>query len=161
MLVIAAKQHQSTWFQVLHDATLIGVADSGYMNDELMLERIAHFEKHSQRSQRGTWRLLSLDGYGSHHTLEFIRYCDELRIIPFDLPSRSAHFLQPLDVVIFQPYKHYHAGAVDRAARLDCDDYNELEFSMTLSISEGRPCRLARSKQHSRRLVSGHFNRPP
>jgi hypothetical protein len=98
------------------------------MNDELMLEWIAHFEKHSQRSQRGTWRLLLLDGYGSHHTLEFIRYCDEHRIIPFGLPSHSTHFLQPLDVVVFQPYKHYHAEAVDRAARLGCDDYNKLEF---------------------------------
>lgn len=128
MLVIAAKQHQSSWFQNLHDTTLVGVADNGYMNDELMVRWIAHFEKHSQRSQRGAWRLLLLDGYGSHHTYEFIKYCDEHKIIPFGLPSHSTHFLQPLDVVVFQPYKHYHSEAVNRAARLGCSDYNKLEF---------------------------------
>jgi hypothetical protein len=37
MLVVTAKQHQSSWFQNLHDTTLVGVADNGYMNDELMV----------------------------------------------------------------------------------------------------------------------------
>jgi hypothetical protein len=128
MLVISAKTHQAAWFESLHDDTLVGVADTGYMNDELMLAWIAHFERHSARQQRGRWRLLLLDGYGSHHTLEFITYCEEHRIIPFGLPSHSTHFLQPLDVVVFQPYKHWHAEAVDRSARLGCSDYNKLEF---------------------------------
>jgi phage baseplate assembly protein W len=128
MLVIAAKTHQAAWFESLHDDTLVGVADTGYMNDELMLAWIAHFERHSACHQRGLWRLLLLDGYGSHHTLEFITYCEGHRIIPFGLPSHSTHFLQPLDVVVFQPYKHWHAEAVDRSARLGCSDYNKLEF---------------------------------
>lgn len=128
MLVIAAKTHQAAWFESLHNDTLVGVADTGYMNDELMLAWIAHFEKHSARYQRGSWRLLLLDGYGSHHTLEFINYCEEHRIIPFGLPSHSTHFLQPLDVVVFQPYKYWHTEAVDRSARLGCTDYNKLEF---------------------------------
>ena len=128
MLVISAKTHQAAWFESLHDDTLVGVADTGYMNDELMLAWIAHFERHSARCQRGIWRLLLLDGYGLHHTLEFITYCEEHRIIPFGLPSHSTHFLQPLDVVVFQPYKHWHAEAVDRSARLGCSDYNKLEF---------------------------------
>ena len=128
MLVITGKLHQAAWFKGLHDDTLVGVADTGYMNDELMLAWIAHFEKHSAHRQRGTWRLLLLDGYGSHHTLEFINYCEEHYIIPFGLPSHSTHFLQPLDVVVFQPYKHYHAEAIDRSARLGCSDYNKLEF---------------------------------
>lgn len=41
MLVIAAKQHQLSWFQNLHDTTLVGVADNGYLNDELMVTWIA------------------------------------------------------------------------------------------------------------------------
>jgi hypothetical protein len=128
MLVITGKVHQAAWFENLHDDALVGVADTGYVNDELMLAWIAHFEKHSARRQRGIWRLLLLDGYGSHHTLEFITYCEEHHIIPFGLRSHSKHFLQPLDVVVFQPYKHYHAEAVDRSARLGCSDYNKLEF---------------------------------
>jgi hypothetical protein len=33
--VIAAKQDQASWFQNLHDTTLMGVADNGYMDDGL------------------------------------------------------------------------------------------------------------------------------
>ena len=93
MLVISAKTHQVAWFESLHDVMLVGVADTGYMNDELMLAWIAYFERHSAHCQRGIWRLLLLDGYGLHHTLEFITYCEEHRIIPFGLPSHSTHFL--------------------------------------------------------------------
>jgi len=93
MLVISAKTHQVAWFESLHDDMLVGVADTGYMNDELMLAWIAYFERHSAHCQRGIWRLLLLDGYGLHHTLEFITYCEEHRIIPFGLPSHSTHFL--------------------------------------------------------------------
>jgi hypothetical protein len=54
MLVIAAKTHQAAWFESLHNDTLVGVADTSYMNNELMLTWIAHFEKHSARYQRGS-----------------------------------------------------------------------------------------------------------
>jgi len=47
MLVIVAKTYQAVWFESLHNDTLVGVADTSYMNDELMLAWIAHFEKHS------------------------------------------------------------------------------------------------------------------
>ena len=40
----------------------------------------------------------------------------------------TTHLLQPLDVVIFQPYKHYHAEAVDAATRTGCSDFNKVEF---------------------------------
>jgi hypothetical protein len=31
-------------------------------------------------------------------------------------------------VVVFQPYKHYHAEAVNNATRTGCSDFNKLEF---------------------------------
>ena len=54
-----------------------------------------------------------MDGYGSHCTQEFIQFCDDNGIIPFSFPLHSTHLLQPLDVVVFQPLKHYHAEALD------------------------------------------------
>jgi len=36
--------------------------------------------------------------------------------------------LQPLDVVVFQPYKHYHAEAVDQVVRLGDATFNKAEF---------------------------------
>jgi len=42
-----------------------------------------------------------------------------------------------LDVVVFQPLKHYHAEAIDKATRTGCSDFNKLEFlSAITSIRE-------------------------
>ncbi|KHO10678.1 hypothetical protein MAA_11729 [Metarhizium robertsii ARSEF 23] len=73
-----------------------------------------------------TKRLL-LDGHGSHHTIEFITYCEQHNIVPFGLPPNLAHLLQTLDVVVFQPLKHYHAKALDLIVR-DGVNISKLEF---------------------------------
>ena len=36
--------------------------------------------------------------------------------------------MQPLDVVCFQPYKHYHSEAIDWSIQTGCDDFNKVEF---------------------------------
>ena len=69
-----------------------------------------------------------MGGYGSHCTKEFIDFCDDHKIIPLCLPPHTTHLLQPLDVVVFQPYKHYHAEAIDEATRTGCTDFSKLEF---------------------------------
>ena len=49
----------------------------------------------------GTYRLLILDGYSSHATAEFDRFCVERRIILLYKPIHSSHLLQLLDVACF------------------------------------------------------------
>jgi hypothetical protein len=46
----------------------------------------------------------------------------------FCLPPHTSHILQPLDVVLFQPYKHYHTKAIDYASHIGYGDFNKLEF---------------------------------
>jgi hypothetical protein len=45
----------------------------------------------------------------------------------------TTHLLQPLDVVLFQPYKDYHAEAIDDASRTGCMNCNKVEFLTLLS----------------------------
>ena len=53
------------------------------------------------------------------------------------MPPHTTHLIQPLDVVVFQPLKHYHAEAIDKATRTGCSDFNKLEFlSAITSIRE-------------------------
>ena len=52
---------------------------------------------------RRAYRLLILDGHGSHITMKFIKYCDDNRILLAIFPPHSTHTLQPLDVVMFSP----------------------------------------------------------
>ena len=43
-------------------------------------------------------------------------------------PPRTAHLLQPLDIVVLQPFKHCHAERVEQATRSGCSDFNKVEF---------------------------------
>ena len=49
-------------------------------------------------------------------------------IIPFGLPAHTTHLLQPLDVVVFQPLKHWHSEAVNEAMQTGDENFTKLEF---------------------------------
>jgi DDE superfamily endonuclease len=59
---------------------------------------------------------------------EVIDFYDKNLIHMFVLPPYTSHILQPLDVVVFQPFKHFHIKAVDNATRTGYGDFNKLEF---------------------------------
>jgi DDE superfamily endonuclease/Tc5 transposase-like DNA-binding protein len=130
LIIMSGERHMSRWYvtETLEDDAVISVTPTGYSNDNIALHWIHHFEQKSRGSMRGMKRLLLLDGHGSHHTKEFIEYCEYHDIIPFGLPPHTTHLMQPLDVVVFQPYKHYHAKAVDILIRDSCTAITKLEF---------------------------------
>lgn len=128
MLILKGSLFMEKWYQGLEDDVLVGLSETGYINDQLALHWIQHFEAESKKTQQGLYRLLICDGFDSHCTKEFIEFCDSHRIILYCLPPHTSHFLQPLDVNVFQPYKHWHAEAVDEAARTGCIDFNKTEF---------------------------------
>jgi len=76
----------------------------------------------------------STTGWVRIWTPEFIAFCDLNKIIPFCLPPHSTHLIQPLDVVVFQTLKHFHAEAIDSATRTDCSDFNKIEFLSALCL---------------------------
>ena len=63
------------------------------------------FNKETKKKARNgrSWRLLILDGHGSHVTLRFINYCEANRILIIILPAHSTSQLQPLDIRVFRP----------------------------------------------------------
>jgi hypothetical protein len=77
--------------------------------------------------------MLILDGHASHRTDRFHEYARRYQIMLFFLIPDTTQLLQPLDAVIFQPYKHYNAEAIDDATRLSCLKFNKMEFLSSLS----------------------------
>ena len=130
MIIVPGIIHQESWYTTtrIPDNYLVGTSETGYNNDELTMKWLVHFEHFSAARLAGSHRLLLLDGFGSHCTKEFLDLCDLHKIIVFCLPAHSSHLLQPLDVVVFQPYKHYHAEAVEAATRTGCGDFDKAEF---------------------------------
>ena len=116
MLIVQGQRILARWFiNNLADDIVITTSQSGVADDWISLQWIQHFNKHSKKTQKGAYRLLIFDGYGSHTTKEFLEYCEFNNIIPLALPSHTTHLLQPLDVCVFQPLKHWHSEAVMEA----------------------------------------------
>ncbi len=91
------------------------VSENGWTNNELDMEWLRHFNKHTRSIE--TYKLLVLDNHSSHATVEFIDYAYEHKIVLLYLPSHSTHRLQPLDVSIFSPLATYYSELVDEYSR--------------------------------------------
>lgn len=129
MLILPGKQILRGWIaESLEDETLFTTSESGFSNDELGLAYIKHFDRQTKKQTKGEWRLLLLDGHGSHRTQEVISYAESQKILMFSFPPHATHFMQPLDVVCFQPLKHYHRKAVVDATQTGCGNFGKIDF---------------------------------
>jgi hypothetical protein len=97
---------RSTWVEDIkageHDV-FISSSESGWSNNNVGLAWLEQVFDRCTKQRSGRWRLLILDGHGSHLTMEFIDYCDRHRILLMIFPPHATHTLQPLDVVLFKP----------------------------------------------------------
>jgi hypothetical protein len=67
---------------------------------------------HSQTKERARreYRLLLLDGHGSHLPMDFITFCNENKIIQALFSPHATHKLQPLEVVLCGPLSGAYNG---------------------------------------------------
>ena len=92
-------------------SAFITSSPSGWSNDKIGLAWLEQvFDCCTREKARRSYRLLILDGYGSHVTMDFINYCDWNRILLVVLPPHSTHTLQPLDVCMFKPLSTAYSG---------------------------------------------------
>ena len=108
-LIYAAdsKNIQLSWVEdvkVGEHMAFFGVSGSGWSNDSLGLAWLQQvFDRFTKDKARRKYRLLLMDGHGSHLTEEFLEYCHRHKILLGVYPPHSTHTLQPLDVVMFKP----------------------------------------------------------
>jgi hypothetical protein len=88
---------------------------SGWTNNDVGLAWLEQvFERFTKQKARCGYRLLILDGHGSHLTSDFINFCNNNRILLAIFPPHATHSLQPLDVVLFAPLSKYYSQELDR-----------------------------------------------
>ena len=118
-IIFASKNStiQSHWVADIEAGTHpIHVASSptGWTNNDIGLAWLEQvFNRYTKPKARRSYRLLIVDGHGSHLTQDFIDYCDQNRIILAVLPPHSTQTLQPLDVVCFKPLSSAYASELD------------------------------------------------
>jgi hypothetical protein len=74
-LILEGKLHQAEWYTTFPPDWVIVLSANGWTTDELDLEWVKHFNRHTASRTRGVYRLLILDGHGSHATPEFDQFC--------------------------------------------------------------------------------------
>jgi hypothetical protein len=98
---------QSSWtdaVEVGKHQVFFSNSPTGWSNNDIGMAWVEQvFDRHTKAKARRQWRLLILDGHGSHVTQDFIDFCDSNRILLSIFPPHSTHSLQPLDVVLFSP----------------------------------------------------------
>ena len=124
-----------TWVQdSLSSAEVIAVSQTGYTNENSELSWLDHFIKYVGAGPDAKhWRILLLDGHVTHRKDEFIIKCYENIIVPFEFPSHLTQVLQPLDVGVFCPWKHYHNKAIHNALHSLDMEYTISSFFRDLS----------------------------
>ena len=61
-------------------------------------------------------------------TLTFHNLATNNKIILFRLPLHSTHLIQPLNVGVFQPFKHYYTDVINKIVWLGDEKFGKLEF---------------------------------
>lgn len=112
----ASGSIQDSWLQAFdpedHRA-YFAASPSGWTNNDIGLAWLKQvFDRSTKAKARSSYRLLILDGHGSHLTMDFIEYCNQNKILLAIYPPHSTHTLQPLDVVMFKPLSTAYSNQV-------------------------------------------------
>jgi hypothetical protein len=86
------------------------------------------FQKYTKDRIKGTYRLLIIDGHGSHLTAEFDLFCKENSIIALCIPSYLSYLLQPLDVGCFARLKQLYSSIVEGKIQVGVNHIDKLDF---------------------------------
>ncbi len=131
MVIFKGKVHLSTWYKdaAIPPDWVIAVSENGWTNNKLGLTWLRDvFDKHTSQRTVGKYRLLILDGHGSHATPEFDKFCSDRSIITLCMPAHSSHLLQPLDVGCFSTLKRSYRRLVGEYIRLGVNHIDKTEF---------------------------------
>jgi hypothetical protein len=127
-VILKGKLHQASWYKALPPDWVLAVSNNGWTTNELGLDWVKHFNRHTQSILKGVYRLLILDGHESHATPEFDQFCKDNKIITLCMPPHTSHLLQPLDVSCYSPLKVIYGHEASELARQGVYHVDKLEF---------------------------------
>jgi len=104
------------------------LSKNGFTTNALALRFLDHFIQHTNSGLDQPWKLLLVDNHGSHRAEEFAIKANANHIALLFLPPHLTHIMQPLDVGVFQPYKHWHYKAIQTALATMDFDYTIASF---------------------------------
>ncbi|CAP79192.1 Pc06g01990 [Penicillium rubens Wisconsin 54-1255] len=128
-VIFKGKVFIESWFDGLPEDWRFEVSPNGWTSDEIGLRWLKKlFIPTTSSRTKGGYRLLILDGHGSHLTPKFDEICEENKIIPICMPPHSSHLLQPLDIGCFAVLKRSYGRMVEMKMRCGSNHIDKLDF---------------------------------
>lgn len=128
-VIFQGQRIQSSWVNDRVDKSIvIQVSANGWTDQDIGFTWIQHFDKHTATQAIGQYRLLIMDGHSSHASLQFVKYCQDHKIIPLCLPPHSTHELQPLDVGVFGPLATRYRQLISEGSIFGARRIDNLQF---------------------------------
>jgi 4-hydroxybenzoate polyprenyltransferase len=120
LVIFKGKSVQQQWFPL--DLTPFKgweftATDNGWTNNAVAVEWLKKiFIPQTQPDDPSEYRLLILDGHGSHTSDDFMWLCFQHRIRIVYLPPHCSHVLQPLDLGVFSSLKTAYRKSLSNLA---------------------------------------------
>jgi hypothetical protein len=120
IVIFKGKSLQTTWFPSnFMPEWLYTTSENGWTSHEIGSEWLKRIFIPDTKPNGNRWRLLILDGHGSHVDIEFIILCRQHKIWVIYLPAHASHILQPLDLASFSVVRSDYTADIRALSALD------------------------------------------
>ena len=120
MVIFKGQSLQTTWFPSKSVPDwLYTTSKNGWTSHEIGFEWLRRIFIPDTQPHGNHWRILILDGHGSHVDIEFMLLCRQHRIWTIYLPPHASHPLQPLDLAPFSVLKSEYRARIRALSTLD------------------------------------------
>ena len=119
VVIFKGKNLQSTWFPSTIPDWLYTTSENGWTSNAIGAEWLQRVFLPDTAPSQDRWRMLILDGHGSHVDLEFLWICKQNKVRLLFLPAHSSHVLQPLDLSVFSVVKRFYRQQIQELSYLD------------------------------------------
>jgi hypothetical protein len=132
LVIFKGQTLQTTWFQLDNVPDwLYTSSTNGWTSNDICLRWLHDIFLPETQPQQGIheYRILLIDGHGSHITTDFMYECYQHRVQLIYLLPHSSHVLQPLDLACFSAVKsRYRAQIADLARYEDSAPVKKIRF---------------------------------
>ena len=120
MVIFKGQSLQTTWFlSRLVPDWLYTTSKNGWTSHKIGSEWLRSIFIPETQPNGNRWRILILDGHGSHVDIEFMLLCRQHRIWTLYLPPHASHVLQPLDLAPFSVLKSGYRAEIRALSALN------------------------------------------